>query len=51
MKTKNILILESMVILLMISVAGFSQESMVDLKSSEIQEQVFDQILNDHQLL
>ncbi len=51
MKTGIQLILMSLVILLMTTGTGFSQEKKIDLKSPEVQYQVFNQILNDHQLM
>lgn len=51
MKTGIQLILMNVVILLVTTGTGFSQEKKIDLKSPEVQSQVFNQILNDHQLM
>lgn len=48
---KRIYFLVSFVILILTTVSGFSQESKVDLKSPEVQSQVFNQILNNRQLM
>jgi hypothetical protein len=48
---KRIHFLTSFVILILTTVSGFSQESKVDLKSPEVQSQVFNQIINDRQLM
>lgn len=51
MKTRFNSFLTVLVILMMTSVAGFSQEKKVDLRSPEVQKEVFNQILTDHQLM
>lgn len=48
---KRIYFLASFVILILTTVSGFSQESKFDLKSPEVQSQVFNQLLNDRHLL
>lgn len=51
MKTRINPFMAGLVIFIMTSVAGISQESKIDLKSTEIQQKVFNQILNDNDLL
>ena len=51
MKTNVKQILMSLAILLVVTVNGYAQEKTIDLNSPEVRTQVFDQILNDHQLM
>lgn len=51
MKARINSFLTALVFLVMTTVSVFSQENKIDLKSPEVQKQVFNQILNDHQLM
>ena len=51
MKANLKLILMSLAIVLLATAAGFSQEKEIDLKSPDVQGQVFNQIINDHQVM
>ena len=51
MKTRIKSFVAGLVIFIMTTVAGISQEITIDLKSDETQQQVFTQILNDNELL
>jgi hypothetical protein len=51
MKANLKLILMSLAIVLLATATGFSQEKKIDLKSPDVQGQVFNQILNDHQTM
>ena len=44
-------LLAGLLIILLTSAVGFSQEKGIDIKKSDIQIQVFDQILNDNDLI
>ena len=51
MKTNIKSIIAVVVIMLITTSLGFSQEKKIDLSSPEVQKEVFNQILNDHQLM
>lgn len=51
MKTRISYLAAIMVLSIMATASGFAQQGSIDLKTPEVRDKVFDQILNDHELM